>query len=860
MLEFYSIAETYEISEEIGSGGGGTVYKAYHKRLQKEVVIKKIHEEVQDIVNRRAEADILKNLRHSYLPQVFDFLEINCNVYTVMDYIPGKSFQQLLDEGQTFSQKQVIKWAKQLAEALEYLHNQTPPIIHSDIKPANIMLTPKGDICLIDFNISSVFENSGAQPIGFSDGYSPPEQYPESVRRRKIESIKVVRSQEIMKESLIEATSKETTSKETTSKEVSLKEATSSEERRDGKDTELVKTHADTIETGFYRDIQNIEERTEYYDRENQDVVERTEYFNRDNRNVEERTEYFDRDNQNSEEKTEYFKRESISLNEKTELCKREYLEDIEKTEYFNSNKPRESAGTEYYVRKVEGHNTDAALANQEVAVSTTTEKVRIDERSDLYSLGATLYHLLTGEKPEISFLGVTPICTKEVKLSDGISYVITKAMQPVAGKRFQTVSKLRTTLNQLGKLDKRYKRFMLQQELVAILVLILFALSVVSIHFGRETMWQETIDCYNNYIEESMRLRETKDYDSFEEVYELAVKLIPDNIAAFYQKALSLFEQDLYQETINYIETDILPNYSGSREDEMKGDIYFILGNCYFELEEFEKSIVSFSDAVHSYSSNSEYYRDYAIALARVSQTKEASEVLEKALAKGLTEDNIYLVKGEIDLANGKYESAISNFMKCIQETKSDYIKYRSYVMCSKTYEKAGNQIERGQLKNIELLEQAKVKLPIDMTMIVNARLADAYIEYGTITQDKNYYVRAIEIFKIVESMGWDTYYTHNNVALLYRQLGDLEKAFAELNYMLEEYGENYNTYKRLAYLETDIQKAKENLDRDYTNFYQYYVKAVDLYRETAINNKNDTEMEYLNRVYQELVEGNWL
>src|SRR5690606_24734825 len=74
-------------------------------------------------------------------------------------------------------QKKVIKWAIQLIEALVYLHKQNPPIIHSDIKPANIMLTPSDDICLIDFNISSIFTGKGARTIGFSDGYSPPEQY-----------------------------------------------------------------------------------------------------------------------------------------------------------------------------------------------------------------------------------------------------------------------------------------------------------------------------------------------------------------------------------------------------------------------------------------------------------------------------------------------------------------------------------------------------------------------------------------------------------------------------------------------------------------------------------------------------------
>ncbi len=138
--------DTYTLMDEIGSGGGGVVYRAYHERLRVDVVVKKIKENVKGILESRAEADILKNIKHTYLPRVYDFLEIDHEVYTVMDYIPGKSLDKALKETRRFPQKQVLEWATELAEALEYLHSQKPPIIHSDIKPANIMLTPEGRI------------------------------------------------------------------------------------------------------------------------------------------------------------------------------------------------------------------------------------------------------------------------------------------------------------------------------------------------------------------------------------------------------------------------------------------------------------------------------------------------------------------------------------------------------------------------------------------------------------------------------------------------------------------------------------------------------------------------------------------
>lgn len=175
------IASTYELIEKIGSGGGGTVYLANHLRLGKKVVLKA---DKRKITARpellRREVDILKELSHSYIPQVYDFFIEDETVYTVMDYIEGESLDKPLKRGERFSQPQVIKWAKQLLEALCYLHSPThgdPPrgYVHSDIKPANLMRTPHNDICLIDFNIALALGEESV--VGCSAGYASPEHY-----------------------------------------------------------------------------------------------------------------------------------------------------------------------------------------------------------------------------------------------------------------------------------------------------------------------------------------------------------------------------------------------------------------------------------------------------------------------------------------------------------------------------------------------------------------------------------------------------------------------------------------------------------------------------------------------------------
>lgn len=175
------IASTYELIEKIGAGGGGTVYLANHLRLGKRVVLKADKRAITtrpDLLRR--EVDILKNLSHPHIPQVYDFFVEHDTVYTVMDFIEGESLDRPLKRGEKYPQPQVVKWAKQLLDALCYLHSPVhgnPPrgYVHSDIKPANLMRTPDNNICLIDFNIALALGEENV--VGCSAGYASPEHY-----------------------------------------------------------------------------------------------------------------------------------------------------------------------------------------------------------------------------------------------------------------------------------------------------------------------------------------------------------------------------------------------------------------------------------------------------------------------------------------------------------------------------------------------------------------------------------------------------------------------------------------------------------------------------------------------------------
>ncbi len=175
----------YEVLKEIGRGGMSTVYLAMDRRLNKQWAVKEIRKTASGkddaiIVNSLlAEANLMKRLDHPALPRIVDIIDNGRTIYVVMDYVEGESMDKILSACGPQSQEAVLEWAKQLCDALGYLHNQKPPIIYRDMKPANIMIKPEGNVKVIDFGIAREYKekNLADTTVLGTPGYAPPEQH-----------------------------------------------------------------------------------------------------------------------------------------------------------------------------------------------------------------------------------------------------------------------------------------------------------------------------------------------------------------------------------------------------------------------------------------------------------------------------------------------------------------------------------------------------------------------------------------------------------------------------------------------------------------------------------------------------------
>ncbi|HIZ43494.1 MAG TPA: protein kinase [Firmicutes bacterium] len=432
--------DTYEILGVIGQGGGGIVYQAMHLRLRKPVAVKKVADSAAGRLNLRGEADILKNLHHTYLPRIYDFLEVAGEVFTVMDYIPGHSLEYYLKRGTRLTMRQVTVWSRQLCEAVAYLHSRRPPILHRDIKPSNIMITPEGNVCLIDFNISVGAE--AASPVrAVSAGYSSPEQCAVPGEGGRL---------------------------------------------------------------------------------------------------------------------------------------------------------PEEKKG----------------------------------ELSDIYSIGATMYHMVTGMRPDRDFRKIVPIEAYKGRVPDSLVRIISKAMAFRPKDRYQSVLQLLGDLTRIGEHDSRRKRIRTIRTVCISLCIVLAAAAAALL----------TLNWYRTRMERTERYAARAD-----QLYLYAKAEEYDQVIRFGMEILD--------------EASLEGGWKGAMD--IKSDIEYMIADGYLGKEEYDQAILYYEQALQDAgdSADPEIYRDYAVALARKGRVTEAEAVLDSY--GDMNDADVLYVRAELFMADGDYEQA---------------------------------------------------------------------------------------------------------------------------------------------------------------------------------------------------------
>jgi serine/threonine protein kinase len=146
----------------------GAVYYATDLTFDTAVAIKENLEVSPDAQRQFArEAGLLHELRHPHLPRVTDYFFVpGQGQYLVMGYVEGEDLKQVLARQGPDPEAQAVAWIDQVLDALDYLHNQTPPIMHRDVKPANVKIAPKGQAILVDLGQAKVHDPALSTTVG----------------------------------------------------------------------------------------------------------------------------------------------------------------------------------------------------------------------------------------------------------------------------------------------------------------------------------------------------------------------------------------------------------------------------------------------------------------------------------------------------------------------------------------------------------------------------------------------------------------------------------------------------------------------------------------------------------------------
>lgn len=480
----------------------------------------------------------------------------------------------------------------------------------------------------------------------------------------------------------------------------------------------------------------------------------------------------------------------------------------------------------------------------------------KIDTRSDIYSLGMTLYFLLTATEPPVDFeqrgtLG------RPADISEGLMLVLEKMTELSPDDRYPNGGRFLNALNNCYKLDRRYAAMRRKETAMQAAALALMFCGTVMILSGRHMIQAEINSAYYETMKSVGEAIGTYDYDEAKRLIDEAKNISSGRIEAYEQEVYMRYANEDYEDCVALAELYInsVPFAIDEEADkEVFGNIYYISGNAYFELGDYANAKKLFEGAITYNDGSSVYFRDYAITLAKLGQADEAQRQLENGIGLGMADDSVYMAQGEIAYVRGEHQEAVSCLEKAIQTTDDMQMKSRAVLLCAEIYRSGGeDELDR----QITLLEQYAQQPDISRNFAITEYLAEAYSQKAAIdeAQSDYYWQKALSLFQDLDKKGYATYQLQENMAILYENLDKFDEAEELLLKMGDNYPKRYEVYKRLAYLEADRQQMKENKDRDYAKMRVYYDKASELYPD----NGQDMEMQMLDNMMQELKDGGW-
>ncbi len=479
--------------------------------------------------------------------------------------------------------------------------------------------------------------------------------------------------------------------------------------------------------------------------------------------------------------------------------------------------------------------------------------KAQTDARTDIYALGVTIYHLLTGKSPYEPPYQFVPARQLAPKLSRGTEYILSKCIQSEPANRYQSVDSLLDNLEHIYRFDLAWKRYQNAKRLRVVIIAAMLAVSIGLIMGGQALIGQEKEASYAALLEQAGGLY-TSNFESALVCLEEARSLFPKRIETDRQQTYALYLNGQWQSCVDY-GADVLKRHGPDTQTRL------FMASAQFELGDYTQAAEGFAQGGELSADN---LRDYAVCLGRLGQVEQAEAILEQLIGQGANPDVTQYVQGEVYYAQKKYLEAEDAFLKALEQAETLALSRRCYVSledlyrdCAALVRTDASPIAYPATKSAELLSSAVVQEGLRYDSVLWEALALAYFEaYHTDPSvPADYLSKAANCFNRVIELGVVKEY-YANLYTIYYEMKDYGRAEQTLMDYEAAFPEDYMPHALRGMMLITVENEKPQSARNYELAQAEYETAEEMLR----SSDDTTYYQQLESLIENLRKNGWL
>ncbi|MBC8059761.1 MAG: protein kinase [Clostridiaceae bacterium] len=485
-------------------------------------------------------------------------------------------------------------------------------------------------------------------------------------------------------------------------------------------------------------------------------------------------------------------------------------------------------------------------------------KQTQSDGRTDIFSLGVTLYHLITGKSPYEPPYDFTKVRAVDSSLSEGIETIIRKCVQLNPEDRYQNAEELLYDFNNIHKLNSTYKRAVksyFYKKSVSFVLFLAFSLLTFS---GVNTMASERETLYKSLLDNGIALVKQHKFNEGISKFKEAQGNISKRVDSYREIARTYLLQLEYEKCINYVENESFTKESSFTNDD---ELIYIVGTAYFNKNQYNKSSAYFKKASEINNNLIPYKRDLVVSLGKENKITEAEAVIKGIKGANGDESTIQYVQGEISTVKKNYVEAVEKFQQAIKTTKDNEIKLRGYKAITKIFKNNPESFENSIDRQVSTLEKAVS----DLNKLNDAELielqGEAYFNKAlaakaNISQFEVNMKKSMACFQNLIDMGFKMPYIYVNIGTIYRSIRDYSNSEKVLKEVIANNPEYERAYIEIALLYAVMEETKPQDMRDYSKVIKNYNLAL----KYSTNKEKDFQLTPLLNLMNQLKVKGWI